>query len=61
MLPQEIRLLGYGLYRAARHPSAPIGSFLATKGTFGRTYSNVSPTMSMLASMVASARPPPMV
>jgi hypothetical protein len=46
MLPQETRLPGYGhynphaSYRTAGHPSALVGSFLATKGTPGGAYSS---------------------
>jgi hypothetical protein len=66
-LPHETGFLGYGLYnphasyRTARHPSTPIGSFLATKGTPRGAYSSVSPKMGMLTPMVAPTRPPPMV
>jgi hypothetical protein len=48
-------------YRATRHPSALVGSFLAIKGTFGRAFSSVSLAIGMPASMVAPIGPPPMV
>jgi hypothetical protein len=67
VLPQETGLPGYGYYnphasyRVAGHPSAPVGSFLATKGTPGGAYSSVSPAIGMPAPMVAPIRPPPMI
>jgi hypothetical protein len=47
--------------RAAGHPFALVGSFLATKGTLGGAYFSIFPPMGMPATMVAPTRSPPMV